>query len=244
MKQFEFDHKHRRWDCYRAFYVDRGPFTEFETGEVMVRYRPRPDGRRVYSRYGVQLVTSSDRDCPELFFDKELTQPVRTAWLAHKGQQHLAVDLEQGVAVALGNFGWRRYQHISRTVVERHPELRFLPSHVQSAAVVWAGPHRLPIPLASIVVRRPDTELKARLRPKLADVRAALCASARIQNLSAPDWNYAALPVDPKWVDWTTDEICAAVCTCKYDHALAAHNGFEYPRTTEKFDMLYTRTAA
>ena len=107
MKTFEFNNDDKHWDRFRAFHAWNGSLVEFETGEVMVIGHPDPDHRYMYDRFNIQLTTTTDSECPHLYFDSECTKPVKKAWLTWKGQQMLAIDHEQKVATALGG-GWRK----------------------------------------------------------------------------------------------------------------------------------------
>jgi len=229
MNKFEFNHKARNWDTYRAFHWHNGPFVEFETGEVGVNFIPRsPSNRTTSSKYGIQLTATRDYHCPTMYFDKDRTEKVPQAWFNQDGQQYLAVDLEQGVAIALTNYRYGRNKDT----------LQFLPSHLRSMHAVWMGPERMPLPLAQITVSRPDKSIKADLREKLSEVRAAVSAAARIRNLPTM-WTDDKWTADPAWVDWTVEDICAYVCTSENVMQYVATNGFSYPRAESKHDFLY-----
>lgn len=238
MKKFEFKQNSKMWDRYTAFHANEGPFVEFETGEVMVNYHPSPAGRRHYGRYDIELVTTSDDQCPELFFDKECTEPVKRAWLTQNGQQHLAVDHEQKVAVKLSG---SRYisPHATEQSLKRSPELQYLPSHLGGARAVWMGYGRPPVPLAKIVVSQPDRSIKKELGQKLQQVRDAVRAAARIQNIS--DWGEQKMVVSPQWQDWTVEDICAYVCSDTTYMQWVAYGGFMFPRTEARYDFLYVK---
>jgi len=171
MKRIEFDHQRKSWDRYRAFHTTNGPFTEFETGEVIVDWTPRLERRGHYDRYGIQLVATSDDDCPMLYTSPECGNGdhVPKAWLNHRGQQPLAIDWEQGVAVSLDVLGR-----------DRENRTRLTGFHTKGAHALWTGPHRLPVPFGKIKVNQPDPDVKAALRPKLQEVRAAVTAALRI----------------------------------------------------------------
>jgi len=239
MKKFEFDQNHKMWDRYRAFHATHGPFVEFETGEVMVNYFPRPDGRRYYGRYDIQLVTTSDSDCPQLYFDRKCEQPVTPAWLKQDGQQNLAIDHDQKVAVKLS--GWRAMLSTHpEDSLKRFPELQYLPSHLQGAHAVWMGYGRPPVPLTKIAVSAPDKTMKEDMRAKLRDVRDSVRAAARITGVEArPYGPEDKMPVRAEWQDWTVEDICAYVCADTTSMRWAAYGGFEYPRAVTKYDYLH-----
>lgn len=124
-----------------------GGLVEFETGEVMVSNWSHCDYRQMYDKYGIQLVATTDTDCPQLYLDKECTKLVKKAWVTHHGMQELAIDHEQKVAVA---YSYRRYDERSS----------HLGKHVHSALAYWSGAKRLPIALGKIKVQTPDTEYR------------------------------------------------------------------------------------
>lgn len=229
MKQFEFNHQRKMWDTHRAFHSTQGPFTEFETGELMVHYLPRPDGRQVYQKYGIQLVGTSDRDCPKLYLDKACTQEVLTAWVTQRGQQLIAVDEEQKVAVALRT-GWSNKKEL----------MQFLPSHVHNARALWTGPNRLPVPLAQITVSQPDPTVKKGIKDKVDTVRTAVTAAARIKGLPTI-WGNDKLTAKPEWEDMEVEDIVAHVCSDDLWMRMVATNGFTYPRADTKHDFLYIK---
>jgi hypothetical protein len=229
MKKFEFNHTHKSWDRYKAFYYSQGPLTEFETGEVMVTYHPRPDQRRTYEKYGIQLVTTTDRDCPTLYFDEKLQKPVPMAWFNQSGMQQLAVDLERGIAVKLSS---RRYRST------KDPSLQFLGDHTRGAVALWTGPERMPVPLSTISVSEPDKDVRKELRTLLADTRKAVVAAARMRDLPKI-WGEDKWPANPDWVDWTVEQLCAYVCADEYRMRTVYTNGFSYPRKQTQHDFLY-----
>jgi hypothetical protein len=229
MKKFEFNHTHKSWDRYNAFYHTSGPLTEFETGEVMVTYHPRPDERKTYNKYGIQLVTTTDAACPTLYFDERLEKPVPMAWFNQSGMQQLAVDLERGVAVKLSS---RRYRNT------KDPSLQFLGDHTSGAVALWTGPERMPVPLSTISVSEPDKDVRKELRTLLADTRKAVVAAARLRNLSKI-WGDDKWPANPDWVDWTVEQLCAYVCADECRMLTVYINGFSYPRKQTQHDFLY-----
>ena len=230
MKKFEFNHTHKSWDRYKAFYYSNGPLTEFETGEVMVTYHPRPDQRRTYEKYGIQLVATTDGACPTLYFDEKLEKPVPTAWFNQSGLQHLAVDMERGVAVKLSSSCYRYNK--------KDPTFQFLGSHVSGAVALWTGPERMPVPLSTISVSEPDKDVRKELRALLADTRKAVVAAARMRDLPKI-WGDDRWPANPDWMDWTVEQLCAYVCADEYRMRTVYTNGFSYPRKQTQHDFLY-----
>jgi hypothetical protein len=230
MKNIEFNHTNKHWDSYQCFYNNHGPFVEFETGEVILTRYPEPSQRKHYERYGIQLVSTADtRWCPQLYLDKACTQEVKTAWVTQGGQQIIAVDHEQRVAIAVsGAWGIKK------------DKLQYLGKHLNRAAAVWTGHSRLPIPMAEITVSTPDRSVKKELADKIEDVRAVVTAAARIQGLS-PAWNCDKVTAEPNWIDKTVDEICAYLCADKNLMRIVATNGFAYPRAETKHEYLYIK---
>jgi hypothetical protein len=230
MKKFEFNHTNKHWDSYRCFYSNHGPFVEFETGEVILTRSPEPDQRKHYDRYGLQLVSTSDtRWCPQLYLDKECTEEVKTAWVTQGGQQILAVDHEQRVAIKVnGRWGIKT------------DKLQYLGKHLQYAAAVWTGHSRLPIALAEITVSMPDRSVKKDLAAKLDEVRTAVTAAARIQGLH-PAWHSDKLTAQPDWIEKTVEELCAYVCADEASMRTVATNGFAFPRAETKHEYLYIK---
>ena len=230
MNKFEFNQTRKSWDSYRCFYNNDGPFVEFETGEVILTRNPEPYQRKHYDRYGLQLVSTSDtRWCPQLYLDKKRTQKVKTAWVTHGGQQILAIDHEQGVAIKVnGSWGIKS------------GKIQYLGKHLQSAAAVWTGHSRLPIAMAEITVSKPDRSAKKDLAPKLDEVRTAVTAAARIQDLR-PAWLDSRFVAHPDWVDQTVEEIYAYVCADEGRMRSVATNGFTFPRAETKHEYLYIK---
>jgi hypothetical protein len=231
MKKFEFKHQQKRWDYYNCFHASEGPFVEFETGEVILTRKPEPDQRKHYDRYGLQLVSTSDtRWCPQLYLDTKCTEEVKTAWITQGGQQVLAVDHEQRVAIKVnGRWGIKT------------DKLQYLGKHLQNAAAVWMGPERLPIPMAKITVSRPDRNMVKELTPKLEQVRTAVRAAARIQGIERPYWDDGRLGIKREWMGMTVEDICAYVCADKIWMRIVAFNGFTHPRAETQHDFLYIK---
>lgn len=234
MKDFKFDHYSKAWDRYKMFHnVDWG-LVEFETGEVMVMNYVRADDRMMYDKYGIQLVSTTDMDCPQLYFDKECTEVVKKAWLTHHGMQELAIDHEQKVAVGFGH----------RTVGERNSHLG---KHVHSALVYWAGAKRLPVALGKIKVQKPDPEYRKVLSPIiLNEVLPAITAMHKMSTSKNSGYGHGKYKAKVEWLDSSAEKIIANICdtpewSLPSDLKQIATNGFEYPRTTQVVDYLYTK---
>ena len=230
MRRFNFDYHRRQYDRYGAFHNTSGPFVEFETGELIItRNNHQPYFRKTYEQYGIQYVSTTDPECPDLYLDEECTQPVKKAWVTQNGQQCLVVDREQGVAC-------RTDGHM-----QRYENMHFA-SHVEDAAVLWTGPNRKPVPRSKISVSQPDPDIKRDLGDKLKHVKPIVVAAARVRDLKT--WLDAPLTADYKWMDMSADEICADVLSSDKDMAVVAKNGFSYPRSIQNVDYLYTKKGA
>ena len=228
MKTFEFNNEGRKWDRFHSFHAWNRNIVEFETGEVMVIGHPDPDDRHLYKKYNVQLTTTSDSDCPTLYLDKECDEPVKKAWLTWKGQQHLAVDHEQKVAVRLSS-GWR------------HKASDVLGTHVEQACAYWAGAERRPRPLALINIHKPNPEYKKKVQSILNQVRPAVTAIYRMQKDKHHWYDGYKYEAKVEWQDSSVEDIVAAIC--KKDDAVrdVAKKGFKLPRKCDVVDFLYIK---
>ena len=230
MKKFKFDHQGKSWDRYKAFHNKNGGIVEFETGEVMVSDWRDVYDRRMYHDYGIQLVATTDKECPQLFLDKECTEPVKKAWVTHHGMQELAIDWEQKVAV--------------RLIIQRGSSV--LGNHVQNASAYWAGAKRLPVPLGKILVQTPNPEYKKVLSPIIVgEVLPAITAMHKMDS-NKRGYGSGKYLAKEKWLDSSAQEIVADICdtndwSLSGDLRQIATNGFEYPRATSHVDFLYTK---
>jgi len=227
MKKFEFNHKGKSWDRYNAFHAFTRNIVEFETGEVMVVGHPDPDDRHRYDKFNIQLTTTADADCPTLYSDKECTKPVKKAWLTWKGQQHLAIDHEQKVAVRLSG-GWR------------HRASDVLGEHVASATAYWSGAERRPRPLGLISIHTPDNEYKKKVLGILNQVRVAVTAIYRMSE-QKHWWSSSAYEAEKEWQDSSVEDIVAEICSNDSAMRGVATKGFKLPRKCEDVDFLYIK---
>ena len=235
MKEFKFDHASKSWDRYQAFHATNGGMVEFDTGEVMVKGYIQQYDRRMYNDYDIQLVATTDKECPQLYFDKECTEPVKKAWITHHGMQELAIDHEQNVAVVL-----KGRQYLAKPV--------YLGKHVHHASAYWSGAGRLPVPLGMIKVQTPNPEYKKKVSPILInEVVPAIVAIYKMQDnkpsYSSTTGQYLAKDT---WLDSLSQDIVADICTAddwqlRCDLHQIVTRGFEYPRTTTKVDFLYIK---
>lgn len=233
MNKFSFNHERKQWDRFEAFHVTNGIFTEFETGELVIRdSHPHPQHRCFYDKYGIRVVATGDYECPPLYLDKECTQQVKSAWLNQNGQQYLAVDEQQNVAVRLGYRGQsnNKKQHLAKNLMQ---------------PAVWMGPDRLPVPVGEFVISRPDRSVRKDLGPKLAEVRAAVRAVYRIN--PTPQKHYwfdqRSVCAKPDWADRTVPNLVGLLCGDHRTMRQVAECGFTYPRATTTHDFLYVKGA-
>lgn len=231
-RKTSYPYKVRCWDAYNAFHMTNGVFVEFESGELMITSVPNPDNRQYYAEYDVQLVTTTDPDCPTLYMDKECTEPVKKAWLTQHGQQHLVIDYERKVAFALQE-GWHGLNKVKT----------FLGDHVESARAYWAGQERMPIPIETIKVQAPNPEYRKKMVNTLGEVRAAVTAIWRIKATESNSWwSSSAFPAKEEWLDSSVEDIVAEVS--KWEDRLMygiAESGFSYPRSTNEVEFLYVK---
>jgi hypothetical protein len=232
MKSFEFDYKNQRWDAYKAFHRTNGPFVEFSDGSVMLNYEPKLEDRKYYDKYGVHLVSTADLGSLELFLDEKKTQPVTKAWLNTAGQQVLAVDMEERVAVKAGS---RQMNSVS------------VPSNKYGCMVHWAGAKRRPVSLGQVFVSQPDYELRKLLTPILDEVRSVVTAALRIKEdgFKHQSWGESTpISIQPEWEHATKEELVAWAL----DDTVRAYSnrawrvsvkGFETPRRITDHQYLY-----
>lgn len=125
----EYDYTRQSWDALKAFHVSDRPawwgsshpgyMVQMATGEFMYTHPcPRPRDRGRYPTRGIQIVTTADDACPALYYDGAR---VPRAWLTRHGQQHLWIDHDHGIAVALA----------------RHHNLTDIPANLQRWAVIY-----------------------------------------------------------------------------------------------------------
>ena len=231
MKQFEFNHARKKWDYRKVFHYEYSGFTEFENGELIINHT-NIDCRGYQNKYDVEMTTT--RDCGrQLYLDVLCTQPVKKAWLLQGGQQDMALDHEQKVAVHLHG-GWRGAG-----------KSRELPQQYHGAHAFWPRAKQLPIPLTQFTVSKPDRSIKKELIGKLDDIRAAITAMVRINpakhRYATTDRKHLA---DPKWLDTPVNDIITSLASgtsysSDRDRYAIAHNGFSYPRADTYHDYLY-----
>lgn len=233
MKKFKFEHEYKEWDRYRAFHKIDGGIVEFDTGEVMVPRWIHSDFRQTYDKYGIQIVATTDKECPRLYLDKECTKLVKKAWVTHHGMQELAIDHEQNVAVVL-----KGRQYLAKPV--------YLGKHVHHASAYWSGAGRLPVPLGTIKVQTPDAEYKKVLSPIiLNEVIPTITAMHKMDNNNS-GYGHGKYMANREWLDSSAEEIIADICnttewSLSQNLKQIALHGFEYPRSTQLVDYLYTK---
>lgn len=153
------EYKTAYWDRYKAFHMlphprrewmDNSPMVLFDTGEFMViRDSWAPGTRKVYEDLNVQIVSTTDDDCPALF--APLTdKPVAKTHLNWGGQQILWIDHDHKMAVGLQSLASADWK---RGVPER------LRTH---AEVYYYGAHAPPLghPVTVTKPRKYDPEIR------------------------------------------------------------------------------------
>jgi len=238
MKKFEFNYAQQRWDRYREFHTGGGyrhsPFIEFANGALIITSVADPYGRKLYDKYGVQLVTTTDSDLPPLYLSRDHEKPIPKAWVQQGGQQHLAVDHEQGVAVAVGYGGYHATMSNEWQVA--------VPDNLRSAFVYWSGPERLPTAVRTIQVSQPDPKTLAELNKKLAEVRPALHAIERMKNPPIQRWyNTGKVNVKSDWIDMPTGDIVAELSADDHTLKSAVVSGFSAKRIVTEVPYLYVK---
>lgn len=230
MKSVPFNYESRSWDRYKAFHCVDGQFTQFETGEVITTNGySRPD-YRFRDRRGVSILATKDHWCPRLYTDEALKDPVPAAWLNEDGQQYLAIDHQQGVAVRLSS----PYQDTNK---------QFVPAHLKGAAAIWVRPDQKPLSLTPIHLSMPDKEFRKAMWRKLREVRSVALASAKLRGI--PDnWGTTKASVFRTWLDKPTEEIIEEVLSDEVTTRWVAYGGWDYPRLAVTCDYLYTEKGA
>lgn len=147
-----------RWDGWRAFHVNHGPFTQFDTGELVLRSQTwNPDDRRSFRDLGVTIVASEDETLPALILPDGT--PIKRAWLYDGGAQVLLIDDSTRHVVRIGP--WLKGEN------------SLLPTRFAGRAIeaYFAGPGRPPIGTAVSV--SPPYKLSKDEKDYLASLRAA-----------------------------------------------------------------------
>ena len=243
MKHVNFSNADKKWDRYGAFHHIDGGLVHFDTGEVMVRANMESYYRQTYNKFGIQLVSTTEKECPALYFDKECTDLVTKAWLTQDGQQELAIDLEQKCAVAFRYHNWYR---------GKREAIPALGSHVEQASAYWSGAERMPVPLAKIKVQAPNPEYRKKVQSVLLDeVQPAITAMWRLSDESKRFY-YSTNRFRAKetWLDSSGQEIIDDILseTNDYDRTermrSIAQHGFRLPRAMTEVDFLYIKGGA
>ena len=244
MKELKFSNDGKRWDRYGAFHHIDGGLVHFDTGEVMVKANMESYYRSVYPDFGIQLVSTTEKECPNLYFDRECTDLVTKAWLTQDGQQQLAIDLEQNCAVAFRYHNWYR---------GKREHLPALGSHVEQASAYWSGANRMPVPLAKIQVQAPNPEYRKKVMPVLKDeVQPVITAMWRLSDASKGyQYNTHKFRAQESWLDSSGQEIIDSILgenTSDYNKTEAmrsiAQHGFRLPRAKTEVDFLYIKGGA
>lgn len=243
MHHFSFDYKveNTRWDRYKQHYGSKHTcFIEFSSGALMLlQSAPRPEYRRRYDCYGIELLNTNDIQCPDLYLDEGCNVKVAKSWFkdGEHSSQYLALDHERKVAVRTCGPRIYNYTQPSHT---KYPDLTIkdiLPEAIAYDAVVyWPKGGVLPMPRNMFKITRPDKVLKAATREKVAKVRAACAAIYRMEK-SQRDPRHETLEVfqmssvtfDAWWVDKDEDEILSLIVNANQVGDVA-NCGFIYPK--------------
>lgn len=239
MKKFEFNYAQQQWDRYKEFHTGGSghrdnPFIEFANGQLIITHSPDIYVRKMYERYGIQLVSTTDHNVPKLYLNKDDEKPMPKAWVQQGGQQLLAVDWERGVAVAIGHGGYRHDEYSDWK--------KIVPDNLRSAYVYWTGDKRLPVAATNITVSAPDPTVMKELTAKLTEVRPALHAIERMRNPPIPRYyQTGTIAVKREWLDMTTEEIVAELSKDDYTLKSAVVNGFASKRVNQEVQYLYVK---
>jgi hypothetical protein len=236
MKEFEFNHAQQSWDRYKEFHTTGWdhPFVEFANGQLIITHLPNPRNRKMYDRYDIQLVTTTDPDVPRLYLNSEDENPIPKAWVQQGGQQYLAVDWEREVAVAIGYLWYKQGTPTHWT--------ESVPDNINGASVYWSGPKRLPIALCGITVSTPDKGRNAEIQEKLREVIPALHAIERMKNPPIPRYLHGGkIDLKVEWLDLTTEQLVAELS--RDDHTLKSVTrcGFNSLRVVQEVPYLYVK---
>jgi hypothetical protein len=241
MKHFNFEDltRAKRWDRYKTFHKIVGPLVAFETGELMLPSQPNINQRRYYGQFDIELATTSDGGF-QFYADKECTEAIPQAWLTQGGQQHIAIDYEQKLAIPV--------KHIFK---QKTKDMRYRPKHLDEACALWTGPERMPVALNQLTVSRPDTDIRKSVNKKTLDeVVTAVTAAHRIlsDGARASHPRNGPVTVDPQWAGMTVSEIVAQISaespTAAPHNSLMArvsYYGFTYPRAESTHDFIYIK---
>lgn len=189
MLYHEFNRNRAKWDRYSAPHIEvRGGFVHFASGELIYTDGdPNPDDRHLYRNFGIQIVSTADDKCPNLYLTEGAKKSLPKAWLNQSGQQHLAVDLEQGVAVRLARSIYSRYAGSPSGDVRLRDIDHHVPHYLTGCFVAyWAGPGRLPVgdPITVSEPYRPTREERQHLQ----DLKNQATAWAAMKDL--PEYAY------------------------------------------------------
>ena len=224
-----FNHEQKSWDKYRAFFThdSNSGITMFETGEMMLTTsHPHPDRRQTFERYGIQVVATSDSDCPDLFIPDTM-EKVPKAHLNDSGQQYLCVDLRTKRAYRLG-----RDCPVSKL---KGPE------HTHEASMLWVHPRAEPINHRPIGLLSPDSATRRHIdRSVLNEVTIACQATVRMG--LADDVNQRIddrkLIVPPSWIGLGADCILQQMNDSSKHQV--AQNGLGFGRVSSLQEYLVT----
>lgn len=199
MKKWEFTHGQKYWDRYKAFYADNGIFTEFETGELVIKRDPKPDARKYYEKYGLKIVRSTDSGMPQLYLDPTCRQPIKKAWLNHNGSVLMAIDTQHGDVYPFGGY----YYNAPHTQTQEH--LR--------GYLTWTRYDRKPTTNGEFRIWTPAPERRKEFYPKWKELKAAAQAIVKLERnpdkYICADDKVTRPPL--RWLDMEVTEILAEI---------------------------------
>jgi hypothetical protein len=242
MKKFEFNPEHQQWDRFKEFHACYQPFVEFANGQLIITNPPDLYQRKMYERYNIELVSTTAPDVPRLYLNKDDDKPIPKAWVQQGGQQLLAVDYEQGVAVAIGYCGYYYGRgHTNPNYSEGFNNT--VPDNLCGQAFVyWAGHGRLPVASKKITVSVAEQELTKKLRDHLKSAMPALHAIYRMKaDESQRYWGTAKLELHANWLELTTEELVAELSKDWHTLKCAVKSGFLGLRDQREVDYLYVK---
>lgn len=173
MRLIERSHLNYKWDDWHAFHHKEGPFTQFDTGEVICTrssFDRDEYARRLYKDLNVEIRYTADDKMPTLYLPTG--EKVAKSWLDDKGSQTILIDWNHGIAIRLGGTGntpqYTPKDHWQANIPERFRG---------KCCAYWPGERSRPLGSVGIKVTRPH---------KLTEAERAHLAG--IQNYARAKW--------------------------------------------------------
>ena len=171
MKLPEFKLDEMEWDSWHSFHVDVAwnKFVQFDTGEfVVVNKRWNPDKREVHNDLRIQIVATSDDNCPRLYLPNTPgPMPVAKSHLNHKGHQILLIDFDHKRAVSVDRYLDK--DNVTAPIPERFTNSEHRCGGRISA--YYAGPNAVPI--GTPITRHFPHPLTSEQRKRIDDLKSA-----------------------------------------------------------------------